>query len=487
MMPAFHHPGAVLATAEREWSGQALEAEIQALATRLQAEGVRCLATLLDNGAAWAVADLAAWRAGVVHLPLAGFFSPQQMQHAVQAAGADAVLCEARALGLFGGRDASSLVVAGQPLSCLRRDSTPTPVPAGTVKLSFTSGSTGTPKGVCLSGPAMLAVADGIVSATAALGIEHHLCALPLPVLLENIAGLLAPLRRGARVTLLPLQQLGLSGASGFDPARFHAVVEARQPHSLILLPQMLRAWAAWLQHTGRGAPASLRLVAVGGAAVGERTVASARAVGIPAFEGYGLTEGASVQTLNLPGADQPGSAGRPLPHAGLRIAADGEIEVAGSLFSGYLGDPRPVPAWWPTGDLGELDAAGHLWVRGRKKQVLITAYGRNVSPEWVETCLRGEPAVAEAVVFGDGEPCLSAVLWPTATGLPEAQVDAALGAAVAAANAGLPDYARIGRWVRARADFSPATGLSTTNGRPRRDAILDLHADALRATSTTA
>ena len=486
-MPVFQHPGAVLATADGEWSGQALEAEVQAMANRLQHEGVRCLATLLDNGAAWAIADLAAWHAGVVHLPLAGFFSPQQLQHAVQAAGVDAVLCEARALGVFGGGEAKPVTVAGQALCCLHRDSTPTPVPAGTVKLSFTSGSTGTPKGVCLSGPAMLAVADGIVSATAALGIEHHLCALPLPVLLENIAGLLAPLRRGARVTLLPLQQLGLSGASGFDPARFHAEVEAHRPHSLILLPQMLRAWAAWLQHSGASAPASLRLVAVGGAAVGERTIASARAVGIPAFEGYGLTEGASVQTLNLPGADRPGSAGRPLPHAGLRIAADGEIEVAGSLFSGYLGDPRPVPAWWPTGDLGELDADGHLWVRGRKKQVLITAYGRNVSPEWVETCLRSEPAVAEAVVFGDGEPALSAVLWHPASALPEPQIDAALGAAVAAANAGLPDYARIGRWVRARADFSPATGLATANGRPRRDAILGLHADALRATPTTA
>jgi long-subunit acyl-CoA synthetase (AMP-forming) len=170
-----------------------------------------------------------------------------------------------------------------------------------------------------------------------------------------------------------------------------------------------------------------------------------------------------------------------------LRVAADGEIEVAGSLFSGYLGDPRPVPAWWPTGDLGEIDADGHLWVRGRKKEVLITAYGRNVSPEWVETSLRGEPAVAQAVVFGDGEPALSAVLWPAAAELPPVQVDAALDAAVAAANAGLPDYARIGRWVRARADFSAATGLATANGRPRRDAIRHLHADVLQSHPTTA
>jgi long-chain acyl-CoA synthetase len=97
----------------------------------------------------------------------------------------------------------------------------------------------------------------------------------------------------------------------------------------------------------------SLKLVAVGGAAVGAPLMRGAQALGIPACEGYGLSEGASVQTLNLPGAERPGSAGRPLPHARLRVADDGEILIAGSLFSGYLGDPAPVPEWWPSGDLG--------------------------------------------------------------------------------------------------------------------------------------
>jgi long-subunit acyl-CoA synthetase (AMP-forming) len=109
-------------------------------------------------------------------------------------------------------------------------------------------------------------------------------------------------------------------------------------------------------------------------------------------------------------------------------------------------------------------------------RQVLITAYGRNVSPEWVETALRSDPAIAQAVVFGEAQPALSAVLWPLR---PDAS-DAQLQAAVQAANAGLPDYARIGHWVRARADFSPATGLATANGRPQRTAIFDHHADAL-------
>ncbi len=85
-------------------------------------------------------------------------------------------------------------------------------------------------------------VAEGLVQALAPLDIRRHLCALPLAVLLENIAGLMAPLRQGATCITLPLAELGLSGSSSFDVARFDATVQAQQPHSLILLPQMLRA-----------------------------------------------------------------------------------------------------------------------------------------------------------------------------------------------------------------------------------------------------
>jgi long-subunit acyl-CoA synthetase (AMP-forming) len=164
----------------------------------------------------------------------------------------------------------------------------------------------------------------------------------------------------------------------------------------------------------------SLRFIAVGGAAVGVAAIASARAVGLPAYEGYGLSEGASVQTLNLPGADRPGSVGRALPHARLRVATDGEIEIAGSVMLGCLGEPALVAEsltegasgardWWKTGDVGTIDGKGYVHVHGRRRNVLITAYGRNVSPEWVEMALTSQPAIAQAVVPGDGKPALEA------------------------------------------------------------------------------
>lgn len=458
-------------------SRQELDVETARLAAQLAGQGVRVLATLMDNSPAWVVADLAAAQANAVHVPLPVFFTAAQIAHALQAAGVDALLTSAGLAAQWPQAPSSACTVAGQPLVLVRLGGQAPAVPAGTAKITFTSGTTGAPKGVCLDGAAMRAVAGGLVEAMAPLGIRRHLCALPFAVLLENIAGLMAPLSHGATCIVLPLRDVGLSGSSSFDPAQLQAAVAHHRPDSIILLPQMLAAWAGLLAQTGGRAPPGLKFVAVGGAAVGARLILAARAVGIPAYEGYGLSEGASVQTLNLPGADRPGSAGRALPHARLRVAADGEIEVAGSLFAGYLGSGEAPPAWWPTGDLGSIDADGFLHVQGRKKHVLITAFGRNVSPEWVEGALREQPGVAVAVVFGDGQPSLSAVLWPADPALP----DDALQRGVDAANAQLPDYARIGRWVRARAAFSPATGLATPNGRPQRAAIFQAHAGALQ------
>ncbi|MEI2676806.1 MAG: AMP-binding protein [Burkholderiaceae bacterium] len=463
----------------RSWTRAALQEQVDALTGSLTARGTHVFATLLDNSPAWVAADLAAAQAGIVHVPLPVFFTPQQIGHALRSAGVDTLLTTTELAGHWPQAPMQRIEVAGSALMLVGLPAHPVTMPAGTAKITYTSGTTGAPKGVCLEAQAMRRVAQGLVQAMAPLGIRRHLCALPFAVLLENIAGLLAPLASGATCVTLPLQQIGLTGSSSFDAARFQSVVTDHRPNSVILLPQMLRAWTAHLVQTGRRAPDSLKLVAVGGAAVGARLIEAARAVGIPAHEGYGLSEGSSVQTLNLPGADRPGTAGRALPHARLRVAADGEIEVAGSLFAGYLGDATPPAEWWPSGDLGEIDSDGFLHLQGRKKHLLITAYGRNVSPEWIETGLRGEPSIAQAVVFGDGQPALGAVLWPVRLNAP----DADLQAAVDATNATLPDYARVQRWVRGRAPFDVESGMATANGRPQRAAIWQRHSDALSTT----
>lgn len=466
----------VLEDSQTSWSAPALQQAVAEAQDWLQAGNTRVLASVLDNSAAFVALDEALMAGEGVHVPLPPFFTATQMRHALAATGADTLVTEPAWAQAWQGLPWQPVRLAGRELLATRLPSTPRPLPPGTTKITFTSGTTGSPKGVCLSQQAMQNVAQGLITALGPLGIERHLNALPFSVLLENIAGLMAPRQQGITLITLGMQALGLQGSSQFDAAVFHAAVTTSQAQSLILLPQMLRAWCGYLQHTGQRAPEGLRFVAVGGAAVGASLLLAAHSLGIPAYEGYGLSEGASVQTLNLPGASKPGSVGRALAHAQIRCAADGEIEVSGSLFNGYLGDSTAPPAWWPTGDLGSIDADGFVQVSGRKKHVLITAFGRNVSPEWVETSLCSQTSILQAVVFGDGEPSLLAVLWPMSADLS----DDALQAAVDRCNSQLPDYARIGRWTRARAAFHVSTGLATANGRPQRPAIWAQHADFL-------
>ena len=169
-----------------------LTAEVAALTAHLKHAGTRVLATLLDNGMPWVVADLAAEDAGVVHVPLPLFFTPEQTAHALQAAGVDTLLTIAPLAARWPQAPCEQWDVAGEPLCALRLPAQGLPMPPGTAKLTFTSGTTGTPKGVCLGAAGLHRVRDALVQVLEPLDIRRHLCALPLAVLLENVAGVMA-------------------------------------------------------------------------------------------------------------------------------------------------------------------------------------------------------------------------------------------------------------------------------------------------------
>ncbi len=348
-------------------------------------------------------------------------------------------------------------------------------VPAGIAKVTFTSGTTGTPKGVCLSSEQQQSVAAILAAQTAKLGLRRHLCVLPLAVLLENVAGAYAALLSGADIVLPRLAEVGLRGSCGFDPGILFAAIERFRPDSMILLPQMLKALVRWLKASGKRVEA-LKFVAVGGARTAAELILEARALGLPVYEGYGLSECCSVVALNLPGADCPGSVGRPLPGREIRISSTGEIEIRAPHGVRYLGQQRSRAGWISSGDLGAVDKAGFLHVHGRCTQLLVNAFGRNISPEWVESELLAHPGVLQAMVLGDNQPALGALLVPT-----PGSDKRLLTASVNRCNASLPDYARIAAY-RTVEPFSVTNGQLTPNGRIRRKTVLDTHRAIIKA-----
>ncbi len=438
--------------------------KVQKIARLIRKAGVKRIALHADNSAAWILTDLACQEAEVLCLPLPLFFSAQQRAFALQSCGIDGVFTAAPQL--FAEHFTETDAIACLPLTLLKNPHASTPLlPENTSKVTFTSGSTGTPKGVCLSTAQQLAQATALAEAVH-IPNPVHLCVLPLSTLLENIAGVYAPLRAGGTVIVRSLHDLGFSGSRLVDPQKFLQMLTDVQPDSIILIPQLLQLLVHAVKQGWK--PPLLRFIAVGGSKVSAALITEARALGLPVYEGYGLSECASVVSLNTPAADQAGSCGKPLSHAEVQIR-QGEIVVSGNAMLGYVGEPA---SWNPpdiyTGDLGYIDAQGFLHINGRKKNLLISSYGRNISPEWVESELLSSPILAEAVVFGDARPNCVALLRAHSPDV----LDIQLAAAVSVANARLPDYAQIKQWLRLDRPLAEGDGLVTENGRPRRDRI---------------
>ncbi len=409
------------------------------------------------------VLQLAAWRAGLAVLVVPSFFSPEQQAHALSCAAPELIL-----------DDELSTLAAPQP-----ERASATRVPGDDIAvITFTSGSTGQPKGVCLGQQALLDVARSLADVIGTSTAERHLSLLPPAILLETVGGLLRTLLAGGCVLTPDRATMGVADMTTVDGPTLLGSLEDCQASSIITMPQVLTTLVQTLEREHRAAPARLGFVGVGGAAIAPELLHRARRVGLPACEGYGLSECASVVCLNVPGASRVGSVGRPLPHTQVVLSPEGEVLVGGSTLSATLDGEATVPAGelWATGDLGHFDDDGYLYLTGRKDNRFCTAYGRNLSPEWIEAELAAVDGVAQVVVFGDG------LQAPTALVVVDPSAASDLLSRLKQASLVLPAYARPARWLFPAEPFSQANGLWTANGRPRRRAIAAAFAARLAA-----
>ncbi len=458
-----------LSDSARQVSWAQLAEAVEAVAAELSSLRIKRLALVADNSVDWALIDLAAQQAEIVLIPLPNFFTAAQARHSAQAAGVDYLIADQLPLAWL---QALALQAnTGQPLSAAPRMSgyrlavaTQRPeLPRGCQKITFTSGSTGAPKGVCLTAEHQWQVAESLADAIG-LNKPRHLGLLPLATLLENIAGIYTPLWCGGSVCFAAASERGLSGSSELSPERLLDCIASRQPDSLIAIPALLTLLVAAAEQ-GWQPPTTLKFIAVGGARTAPQLITAAARLGLPVYEGYGLSECGSVVALNRPAANLAGSAGKILDHCQVRVE-NGQLVIERPCFLGYVGDRA---SWGAievaSGDLASLDEAGFLTIRGRKNHLLITSFGRNVSPEWVESLLLGGTLLRRCVVVGDAQPQLTALIdnQPSLS-------DRAIEDWLARCNAELPDYAQVHHWIRL--DERQWQPLLTANGRPRRALI---------------
>ncbi|MFC4030304.1 AMP-dependent synthetase/ligase [Streptomyces polygonati] len=422
----------------------------------------------------WTLLDFAIWSAGAVTVPVYETSSASQVEWMLGDSGAVAVVVESEAheqlvesvrvrlpqlkhVWRIDAGAVEALRAAGTDISDAVLDERSGYAAADSpATIVYTSGTTGRPKGCVLSHRAFFAECGNAVERLGPLfttGENSVLLFLPLAHVfgrLVEVAAVMAPIRLGHVADIKNLTE----DLQSFRPTMILGVPR--------VFEKVFNAARATAQDTGKGRvfdraasvaiaysraldtrsgpSARLRfehrlfdrlvygkLRAVlggrathaicGGAPLGERLGHFYRGIGFTVLEGYGLTESCAATSFNPWDRTKIGTVGQPLPGSTVRIADDGEVLLYGEhLFSGYWNNEAATleaksHGWFHTGDLGALDEDGYLTITGRKKEIIITAGGKNVAPAVIEDRIRAEPLIAECMVVGDGRPFVAALI----------------------------------------------------------------------------
>ena len=512
----------------------------------------------------WTLVDFAIWAAGAVTVPIYETSSPEQVQWILADSGALAVVVEtnkhAAVVAEVRGQvtdlnevwqiaagDLDRLVEAGAGLPAERveerRHSAGADDPATII---YTSGTTGRPKGCLLTHRNLYADAANAVAVLPELFLGDAATLLFLPLAhsfarLVQTAVVCARCRMGHAPDVKNLvADLGefqptfvLAVPRVFEKVYNGARQRAHADGKGAIFDRADRVAVAYSQALDRkGGPGTLlklehalfnRLVygklrgalggrctaaISGGAPLGTRLGHFFRGIGVTVLEGYGLTETSPAIAANLYGATRLGTVGRPLPGVTVRISDDGEILVQGDIvFPGYWNNDAATAevldedGWFHTGDLGTLDNDGYLTITGRKKEIIVTAGGKNVAPAVLEDRLRAHPLVSQCVVVGDRQPFIAALVtidaeawprWLAEQGKPAGSEVAELRddevlrntiqGAVVEANKAVSKAEAIRVFRILPRDWSEETGELTPSMKVKRNVVLKEYADEIAA-----
>ena len=430
----------------------------------------------------WTLADFAVWTAGAVAVPIYETSSPEQVHWILSDSGAVAVILEtpAHATTLEEVReqlpalrhawqidagDLERLSVDGERVTNADLDARRARVNrADVATIIYTSGTTGRPKGCQLTHDNFMALAENCVErlgSVVAVEGASTLLFLPLAHVFARFIEVLC-VAAGARMGHSADIKNLLADFGTFQPTFilsvprvFEKIYNSSEQKATAegkgsIFHAAAEAAIAWSEAQDTGGPGlglklkhavfdrlvygKLRaamggkvLYAVsGGAPLGARLGHFFRGIGLTVLEGYGLTETTAPATVNTPELIKIGTVGAPLPGISIRIADDGEVLVKGiNVFAGYHNNAQATAeavqdGWFHTGDIGELDDDGFLKITGRKKELLVTAGGKNVAPAVLEDRLRAHPLISQCIVVGDQQPFIAALVTLDAEMLPQ-------------------------------------------------------------------
>jgi long-chain acyl-CoA synthetase len=567
---ADEHPDEVVFDRKVDGSWQPVSAkhfasEVKALAAGLIASGIKAgdrVCIMSGTRYEWTLADYAIWTAGAVTVPIYETSSTEQLEWIVSDSGAVAIFLETaghresfervraslpgelQVWGIeSGGID--ELVEAGRSLTeddIEQRRRTLRPESLATI--IYTSGTTGRPKGCELTHRNFLFDAMSTTEGLEEMFGTDQSTLLFLPLahvfariiqvgcvqqrvrmghtadiknLMKDLATfkptfVLSVPRMFEKVYNTAKQKAHADGKGAiFDLAERVAIEYSKSLDGSVVRRSALelphRVFDALVYSKLRAALGGEAHAAIsGGAPLGARLGHFFRGVGIPIYEGYGLTETTAGATVNRPGAMKVGSVGRPIPGCTIKIAdEDGEILLKGdNVFTGYYHNAAATTealedGWFHTGDIGALDAEGYLTITGRKKELIVTAGGKNVAPAVLEDRLRANPLVSQCMVVGDQQPFIAALVtvdeesfptWKSVHGksaeatvadlVDDPDLVADVQAAVDEANKAVSKAEAIKAFRILATDWTVESGHLTPSLKVKRNVVLDNYADVV-------